>query len=189
MFTSTFFSGTNEFLAGSTLDVNAATVTARVSVRAGDFDLLPDTTYYIKDGGTCEHHGPDGPAGCISSDRNHYGLPATNAAISAIAAEWLALHPDLKLEINDMSLQTGGGFDVGGNWSADIVDLFPSDTQRCNSTGHCEHRDGRQVDIQIFPNTTPKALSKVTKAELRKIIIDSGGQRPHEEGSHWHVRF
>jgi hypothetical protein len=195
VFTSTFFSGTNEFLAGSTLDVNAATVTVRVAISAGNFEPLdPGATIYILDGGRQFHHGPackDLPIdpACDAPDRNHYGLPSTNATIAAIAAEWVTLHPTLKLEINDMSLQTGGGFDVGGNWTADIVDQFPLDTKRCNSTGHCEHRDGRQVDVQVFPDTNPKALSKVMRAELRKIIIDRGGRRPHEEGSHWHVRF
>lgn len=191
VFTSTFFSGTNEFLAGSTLDVNAATVTARVAIRAGNFDLLPDATYYIKDGGTCEHHGPDGSAGCISADRNHYGAASTNEAISTVAAKWLAFAGATRiLEINDMSLQTGGGFDVGGNWTSDIVDLFPANKKRCNTVGHCEHRGGREVDIQVRPNLSPgsPSLTQKQQQKLRDIILNRRG-KIHPEGDHWHVRF
>lgn len=189
VFTSTFFSGTNEFLADSTLDVNTATVTARASIRAGDFDLLPDATYYIKDGGTCEHHGPDGPAGCISPDRNHYGLPNTNATIAAIATRWLAVAgAGRMLEINDMSLPLGGGFDVGGNWTSNIVDLFPADKNRCSTVGHCGHRDGREADIQVSPNLSPGSLPQKQQQKLRDIILNRNG-KIHPEGSHWHVRL
>lgn len=190
VFTSTFFGGIEVFTASSTIDAGVAPATATLTIKAGDFQLLPDATFYIKDGGTCLHHGPDGPGGCTAPDQNHFGTAVTASAIAAIAAEWLAFAGATRmLEINDISLQLGGGFDVGGTWTADIVDQFPADKKRCNSTGHCEHRDGRQADIQVFPNTSPKALSEVMQDELRKIIINRGGRRPHEEGGHWHVRF
>jgi hypothetical protein len=189
VFTSTFFSGTNEFLAGSIIDMNAATATARVAVRAGDFELLPDATYYIKDGGTCEHHGPDGPTGCILPDRNHYGLPTTNAMIAEIAIVWLAAAGTGRmLEINDMSLPLGGGFDVGGNWTSNITDLFLADKKRCNTVGHCGHRGGREVDIQVRPNLSPGSLTQKQQQKLRDIILNRNGQI-HTEGSHWHVRL
>ncbi|MBI2385945.1 MAG: hypothetical protein HYV14_08020 [Elusimicrobia bacterium] len=171
-------------------DTPNVSTSAVLEVRVPGLMPLPAAATYTKDGGTCQHHGPDAPPGCVSPDQNHFGTAATNTAIAAIAAEWLAFAGATRmLEINDMSLQLGGGFDVGGNWTADIVDQFPADRKRCNSTGHCEHRDGTAADFQVSTNLSPGALTQKQQQKLRDIILSRGGSRIHVEGSHWHVRF
>jgi hypothetical protein len=193
VFTSTFFGGDELFYASSTIDASVVSISTGLVIKTGGFVLLPDATYYIMDGGRALHHGPKckdkaiDPT-CDSPDRDHYATPATAKAIAAIAAGWLATHPNQRMEINDMSLPLGGGFDVGGHWTADIVDEFPDDPMHCNRVGHCEHRDGRVADIQLEPNTPPNNLPAKARTEL-KDLLRKHHVRWHIEGSHWHIKF
>lgn len=193
VFISTYFSGVELFTARSTVDANFTPSVSTAVIRAGNFVLLPSATFYAKDGGTCRHFGPAGTPGCDAPDRNHYGTTVATTAIATAAAEWLNFAgAGRMLEINDMSLPLGGGFDVGGNWSGDIVDKSPGDSSTCNPVGHCEHRDGNTVDFQVKPGLSPSSPGTLTEKQqdkLRAILRSIGGTHIHEEGSHWHVRF
>lgn len=192
VFTSTYFSGSEIFFASSTIDASVISPSTTAVIKAGDFVLLEDATYYIKDGGTCFHHGPAGPSGCITPDQDHYGTPSTTATIAAIAAEWLTFAgPSLMLEINDLSLPLGGGFDVKGNWSDDIVKKIFPPQKGCNPVGHCSHRDGRNIDIQIRGDINPNRLRPPQWDRLQRIIRNRGGRGTiiFPEGSHQHISF
>lgn len=190
IFISTYFAGVEMLVARSTIDANFVPASSTVTIRIGDFVLLPNATFYVKDGGTCRHFGPEGPPGCVAPDRNHYGTAATTTSIAAIAARWLDFAgAELMLEVNDISLEFGGGFDVGGNWTSDIIDKSPGDSKSCNPVGHCEHRNGAAADFQVNSNSSPGNLTTKQKTKLDQIIRANGGTHIHVEGSHWHVRF
>jgi hypothetical protein len=107
-------------------------------VRVPGLDTIPDSPYYVKTGGTCNHHGPrtDGLyPGCRTPDENHYLEPIPMDSLEKAAkdfyeADWNAKQE--KMRINDASLPDGGEFDISGNWK----------------TPHLSHRIGKDVDIE-----------------------------------------
>lgn len=188
IYTASEFGGQEKIMVHVTTAPSIST-SAVLEVKVPGLELLLNSANYTKDGGTCEHHGPAGLAACAAPDRNHYGTAATNEAISTVAAEWLAFAGAIQmLEINDISLPFGGGFDVGGSWSADIVRTIFPPQRGCNPTGHCSHRGGRNVDIQVFSQTNPQNLPHRDRRKLETIILNHGGDK-YVEGSHWHVTF
>jgi hypothetical protein len=77
---------------------------------------------------------------------NHYGLPALVTALTALSINWAAQYqrdqhslPGPQLPVNDMSLATGGEFDIPGQWHVDDVGKI--------HVGHKGHRVGLEVDI------------------------------------------
>jgi hypothetical protein len=98
--------------------------------------LLDDGSYYIKVGGTRNHHGPSDqgiPLECLTPDNNHWATVEVLASIIHIATTWHISYPqEVLLTINDMSLPLGGMYDYGGSW------LPP----------HASHRNGKDVDIR-----------------------------------------
>lgn len=113
-----------------------------LTVRVPNLQLLQESTYYTKVGGTCNHHGPSDrenfPDECQTPDNNHYGTATVTRNITFIALYWHLLFPnEHDLYINDMSLPFGGLFDINGNWQPD----------------HNRHRVGTSVDIRTeFPS-------------------------------------
>jgi hypothetical protein len=100
---------------------------------------LPVSQDYVKLGGTGNHPGPDDNCfnGTTSDydyvpDYNHWATPATVTELIAVNSRWSAEYEEDELWINDMSLPTGGRFDVFGNWYGD----------------HSFHRLGRDVDVR-----------------------------------------
>lgn len=97
---------------------------------------LDDGENYDLIGGTAEHHGPPGYA----ENHNHYSTVEVRTNLQNIAAEYRRQFPnEVVLQINDMSLPYGGGFDVRGRWERDIVP----------GGAHQTHRNGRSVDLRI----------------------------------------
>ena len=188
VFTSTYFGGDELFYASSTVDAGVVSVSTSLIIKTGDFILLSTASYYTLRGGTCLHHGPQGPTDCVSPDQDHFGTAATAASIATAAAQWFNKHPALELVMNDMSLPLGGGFDIGGHWSGDIVRNDPRPSH-CNAVGHCGHRDGRTVDIEVNPHNSPQSLAKKLRDELRDALVGNGATHINREGSHWHVQF
>jgi hypothetical protein len=71
---------------------------------------------------------------------NHFALADTNQRLYLLAFDYMEATGQ-PLEINDMSLEKGGVFDICGKWT-------PSGT--CNNAphgGHKTHRTGKSVDI------------------------------------------
>ncbi len=78
---------------------------------------------------------------------SHYVRPGTMDALNALAAKWRAVY-GTNLELNDMSLQHGGKFDLNLDWRVDTAMVG-----KC--LPHCEHRLGRSADINgLSPSDT-----------------------------------
>jgi len=109
--------------------------------------------------------------------------------ITTIADSFAQYHPNYRIRVNDIGLPFGGGFDIGGNWEADIVDQYPDDA-RCNDTGHCEHREGKTVDISFLVRTQSGQDVEMTPEQREDIrsIIESLVGAPLEHG-HYHIRL
>jgi hypothetical protein len=171
--------------------------TVNLTVAVPGLELLPDGQNYVKVGGTCDHHGPSDrslaevPENCQTPDHTHWGTANLISSLRAIADSFAVAYPGYRLRINDVSLDSGGGFDIGGHWEADIVDQFPESTDTCNLVGHCSHRIGRNADIGtvvLNPVGTQAALGRSQLKVLEDIITEIIGRKPGTEGNHYHVR-
>ena len=100
---------------------------------------------------------------------NHFGTPGFNAALRALAQRFLAKY-NKNLAYNDMSLITGGRFDVGATWTG----------------AHSEHRFGKNVDLRTRDRTASQL--RFIKAEWEAL----GGTVHDETGTsapHYHLRY
>lgn len=158
-----------------------------IEVKVPDLELLPDATDpddYVKVGGRCEHHGPSDlssvPAECRTPDNNHWAAKDVVKKIQKTASRYdlLTVSTD-PLKVNDISLPSGGRFDVNGNWKG----------------SHGQHRIGRNVDIRGFhsvdhPDGVPWSgwdawiFEKAVKANGGKIEIHGSGSNQH-----YHLNF
>ena len=104
--------------------------------------LLPlgEGDNYVLVGGTSGHTGPGVFSGYMMPDNNHYGVPSVLDSLASFADTWASVvvediaEPDdqTPLYYNDISLPSGGMFDVCGNWHSP----------------HTFHRVGRDIDIR-----------------------------------------
>jgi len=62
---------------------------------------------------------------------SHYGTAGLNTSVIDIADDYASYAPGIRIRINDMSLEWGGLFDIGNNWSS--------------VPGHSGHRIGRNA--------------------------------------------
>lgn len=95
---------------------------------------------------------------------NHYGTPGMNGSLVTLADSYTAAFPGGRLAYNDMSLVTGGLFDISGAWAPP----------------HSSHRFGVDVDLRLVPATQ--------RRRLRQLITASGIAQTIVEGDHWHLR-
>lgn len=103
---------------------------ADLKIWVPDLQLLPESIFYDKIGGTESHYGPRSRP---NEDHNHWGTKELINKIQSLCLEWFNLHTTVpKLAINDMSLPYGGIFDFEGNWGPP----------------HNFHRIGTNVDIR-----------------------------------------
>jgi hypothetical protein len=104
---------------------------------------------------------------------NHYGTERLRQGIIALA-DSLYARSGLKLRINDMSLESGGPFDILNQWN----------------TPHQLHREGCSVDIdEKYSN-----LSVIPELTFRKILENPPFRLQFEktlfnEGDHYHLTF
>jgi len=105
---------------------------ADLTVRVPDLQLLPESPYYDKIGGTDFHYGPRSRP---DEDHNHWGTISFVNKIKALCLAWYAIFSNnSKLQINDISLPMGGKFDINGKWAGD----------------HDSHRRGTNADIKSW---------------------------------------
>ncbi|HXE91161.1 MAG TPA: hypothetical protein VNK82_09380 [Terriglobales bacterium] len=97
--------------------------------------------------------------------RNHFGMPEFNFALSRLADLYVAAYPGERLRYNDMSLETGGVFDIGNNWQPP----------------HGEHRFGVNVDLDTA------FVNPEQRRELPRLMRLAGLRGPLDEGDHWHL--
>lgn len=119
---------------------------------AGLADLGAGTNYTLI--GATANHGD-----------NHYGTPTMNGSLVTLADSYAAAFPGSRLEYNDMSLVTGGLFDISGAWARP----------------HATHRFGRNLDLRLVP--------AARRARLRQLIIAAGipGILVEQRPPHWHL--
>jgi len=125
------------------------------TVALGPFQALGATTGVVLVG-AAELHGS-----------NHWGTQDLCTAISRLGA---AFHQQFStaIYVNDMSLVTGGLFDLRGNFT----------------TPHITHRDGRHVDMNWSSMSAEQRTWFKAKAEEIGFFVEL-----HENPTHWHLRF
>ncbi len=126
--------------------------TFTIGVQIGGLVSLPPGTNYSLVGQTANH------------GDNHYGTATMNATLVSLADSYVAEFPNNPLAYNDMSLVTGGLFDISGAWSKP----------------HASHRLGNDADLRFPPvNQRRRARQLIYAAGITLIIV---------EGDHWHLR-
>lgn len=176
IYTASKFGGQEKIMVHVTTAPSISTSTL-LEVKVPGLVLLPGSANYGKVGGTSFHLGPPDSA----VDHNHYGATDVISILPSIAIDYAARFQSRSvIQYNDISLPSGGLFDVGGQW------LPPHDT----------HRTGREVDIRSSPphaNAVPSRGRDFIKfseiamrwAENARIEVHSRGT-PHE---HIHIYF
>lgn len=115
---------------------------------------------------------------------NHNGTLAALTGLQQIAADYRReyygngpMPENEKLHYNDMSLTSGGKFDLARNW--------------LNTGGHSEHREGTNTDVRccVDPGNIPRSRW----ARLNDFFTSRGSARTNDEtgtaNPHWHLRF
>lgn len=77
---------------------------------------------------------------------NHFANANMTTFINKLSKEWIKSNP--RLRINDISLKSGGHFDVGGTWTV-------------SGTGHKQHIFGNDVDIAFVGKTNEPKFKKL----------------------------
>jgi len=190
------FGGQIEFEARSVL-APGDTVSAKdtVIVAVPGLVLLPNSTEYVKVGGTSNHNGPPR----AGDDNNHYAMEAFRDSLVSLAQAWQELADQdsidtdqTPLTINDISLPNGGLFDISGRWRI----------------SHEYHRVGRDADIRttrelpddggrvgvLLTQQTTRNVNDVRnllfeRLCLRKGISDLGVHRKGTSQEHYHLYF
>ncbi|CUS81187.1 hypothetical protein JGI20_00685 [Candidatus Kryptobacter tengchongensis] len=153
--------------------------TAEIIVAIPGLVLLPESPYYKKVGGTCEHHGPHTPwrepptpPECQQPDHNHYIAPLTYLRLSRVCHLYYSITSH-RLCINDISLPFGGLFDIDGNWRRP----------------HGSHRMGVDIDIATrVVNEQGQVVGDVDR-RLLEILVERYGGRIQNEVNHYHIRM
>ena len=170
------FSGKMEFTAQTTVDSDTIVARDTITVKVRNLVHLPDSPEnYVKIGGTCNHHGPrndnDFP-NCRTPDNNHWGQDRTIRFLEFIAILYKKQFPDDELlQINDISLPTGGKFDIWAQWTGNF--------------DHRYHRLGLDIDVRSF--TIPVG----NRREFEKICLKNGVFEVdlEDDPKHYHLYF
>lgn len=107
---------------------------------------------------------------------NHFGRQALITAIQDIATAYDSLNPGIRLRINDMSLESGGLFDINNNWR----------------TPHRSHRLGSSADIGFTGINQNNQCVNINRLQLRTIFNDVANRngtmvRILPEDDHYHI--
>lgn len=110
------------------------------------------------------------PPGWLHPD-NHYGTPSFVAKLAALATLYYTKYQTQssnKLEFNDISLVTGGLYDILNNWRPD----------------HFEHRIGISADMRLVPAARERDLREwMEEIGISGKLLVHPPPRPH-----WHIR-
>lgn len=168
------------------------------AVRVPNLELLPDDTNYVKVGGTLRHKGPTDANPSALPDHNHLGTPEILELTKRIAMRYASASfkpPGTKIRVNDMSLPSGGRFDLTGKWSQ----IADSHTMKFG------HANGRAADItyKVSPPISVPFIGDVflepdmlirfvlDKVGLEEISLTPGtvfqSMKYFDEHDHFHV--
>lgn len=105
-----------------------------------------------------------------SHPSNHWGTQGTVDGVRTLGRRYFKEYND-RMQVNDMSLELGGVFDLNGNWA----------------TPHAEHRVGQSVDFhtQGLPTRRLDFVRTVWEDEIGGTVYDETGT----SGPHYHLRF
>ena len=122
-----------------------------INVGLGGLVSLPSGSEYTLIGQTATH------------TDNHYGKPRMISSLQSVALAFFQATGNV-LEINDMSLVSGGLFDYQANWSRP----------------HASHRFGLDADMRLVSPQDRPLLRNIFQSHSYMVIV---------EGNHWHVRL
>ncbi|MFZ3073103.1 MAG: putative metal-binding motif-containing protein [Thermodesulfobacteriota bacterium] len=135
---------------------------SEIHVKVAELAPFPAALYaYRLTGNTCEL--------CLKHPDNHYGTSYTNQNAAAMAWDYYERHK-ISLGINDMSLESGGLFDIKGNWSS--------------SPGHQLHRIGKSVDIDRTGITKYGGGISLSRKPVADACVDNHGRLLKEATFH-----
>jgi hypothetical protein len=141
------------------------TATAAILVRMGDFKELEKGDNYVL-------IGQYGLPGVTSQHiQNHFGTESLVRAIKALAKS-IYSKKKYKLRYNDMSIRSGGPFDIGNDWNVP----------------HQNHRAGKSIDIDdstLSSNGKLIRISEEKMVEWLKAVVSEYSIK--DEGDHYHV--
>lgn len=126
-----------------------------ITVAQGAFQALSASTGVVLVGATGSH------------PSNHWGTSGLVSAIRQLGAAFHAQY-DKPIYVNDMSLVTGGLFDINGNFQSP----------------HQTHRDGRHVDMNWSSMSDAERTWFKAKAEELGFRVEL-----HNNPTHWHLRY
>jgi len=125
------------------------------NIAIGGLQALSESTGVVLVGSTGTH------------PSNHWGTPGICGAIRTLGAAFHAQYTK-PIYVNDMSLQTGGLFDIQGNFASP----------------HQTHQDGRHADMNWSSMTEGERIWFKAKAEEIGFHVEV-----HPSPNHWHLRF
>lgn len=102
-------------------------------------------------------------------EENHWGRTGTRSAVGIIADQ-MRQKTGILLRVNDMSLPSGGLFDIRNGWTSP----------------HKTHRTGRDTDVG-FTGGRDGACVEFDRDLLRAVISSVVGTAPLREGDHFHI--
>lgn len=103
---------------------------------------------------------------------NHFGTQRLKDSLITLAGTYTARYPDSRLAFNDMSLVSGGVFDLDQNW------LSP----------HKAHRLGQNIDLRITGGVVvAQGFVPADRRTVLRQMIESLGMSIFLEGDHWHL--
>lgn len=154
-----------------------------VIVKVPGLDPLVDSPYFEKVGAPNNNETTNDP--CREPESltsvhydNHYGTNELNSDIRAISKDYFVVDNQIKLRINDLSLEWGGIFDIDNEWT----------------DPHFEHRIGKQADIGMKGMPNQSGLSEcpqisediivpiIERHTSAKLLIHRGSK------PHYHIR-
>jgi hypothetical protein len=178
-----------------------------IAEKATELVLLAESANYTKIGGTPNHHGPPLHT-AREDDHNHFGTQQVNRHLEDIASAYHSAYPLLpRLAINDISLPSGGKFDVNGNWTGDHdfhrngldadVRSFTMPGDRFHDQDHNDEYNPEGADVLLVDNNGNGQYDGDVAERFRRIALQNQVQRaylenPNGEGGrpeHWHLFF
>ena len=150
--------------------------TDKLLVKVRSLDTLTASAIYELVGAPDNHTGTNDPCRTAESlkslhNQNHFGTGALISVVQNIAASFDSLHPGIRLRINDMSLKSGGLFDIDNKWR----------------TPHREHKLGKNADIGFEGIDTTNSCVSINRRDLARLIRNYTQLDPLSEGNHYHV--
>ena len=140
-------------------------------VRVGGLQPLPASSYYELIG-TRDHHLCQSSIPTSLHNFNHFGEPKLITAITKLALTY-HLYFNVKIHINDMSIEYGGKFDTNNLWFGD----------------HAEHRTGKNVDLAFKTSNNQNECLYVNKRYLKELVVKYSDDRLLIHNDHYHMRI